>query len=77
MLNWHLLRWLLLSFALAIPLALFAMNQWLKNFAYKTTLSWWIFAVAGLIAVLISFVAISVNSWKAASTNPVNVLRDE
>jgi len=77
MLNWHLLKWLLLSFALAIPLALFSMNQWLENFAYKTTLSWWIFAVAGLAAVLISFVAISVNSWKAASTNPVNILRDE
>ena len=77
MLNWHLLRWLLLSFALAIPLALFAMNRWLENFAYKTTLNWWIFSVAGLTAVLISFVAIFFNSWKAASTNPVDVLRDE
>ena len=76
-LNWQLLKWVVLSFLLAVPIAFFAMNQWLENFAYKTSLSWWIFALAGLIAIAVAFLTVSVNSWKAATRNPVEVLRYE
>lgn len=77
MLNWDIIKWILISFALAVPLAFYSMNKWLENFAYKTALSWWIFALAGLVALLISLLTISLNSWRAASRNPVEALRYE
>jgi putative ABC transport system permease protein len=49
----------------------------LHGFAYKTTLSWWIFAIAGLIAIGIAFLTVSWQSWQAASRNPVEALRYE
>ena len=77
MLNWDFIKWIMISFVIAIPLAFFAMNKWLDNFAYKTTLSWWIFALAGLAAMFIALITVSVQSWKAASSNPVEALRYE
>lgn len=77
MLNWYFIKWIILSFLLAIPFAYFAMNKWLENFAYKTSLSWWIFALAGLAAMFIAFITVSVQSWKASSRNPVEALRYE
>ena len=77
MLNWQLLRWIVLAMILAIPLAFYSMNRWLENFAYKINLNWWIFAVAGLSALAISLLTVTLNSRKAASKNPVNVLRYE
>jgi putative ABC transport system permease protein len=53
------------------------MDYWLKNFVYKTTISWWIFAVSGLAAILITWLTISYQSYKAAGRNPVEVLRYE
>ncbi len=77
MLNWDFIKWILLSFIIAIPFAFFAMNKWLASFAYKTALTWWIFALAGLIAVFIALITVSMQSWKAASKNPVEALRYE
>jgi len=77
MLNWNLLKWVLLSFILSIPLAYIAMNKWLENFAYKISISWWIFIISGFITILISFFTISVISWKTARSNPVKALRYE
>lgn len=77
MLNWQLLKWVLISFLLAVPIAFFAMHQWLENFAYRITLSWWIFALAGSIAIAVAFLTVTLNSWRAATRNPTEVLRDE
>jgi putative ABC transport system permease protein len=77
MLNWDLLKWIIVSIAIAIPFAFLVMNKWLENFAYKTTLSWWIFGLAGLSAMLIAVITVSVQSWKAAGRNPVEALRYE
>jgi len=53
------------------------MNKWLENFAYKTALSWWIFVLAGLIALIVALLTVSWQSWRAASRNPVEALRYE
>ena len=77
MLNWAFLKWIVLSFILATPLAYFAMNKWLENFAYKSPLSWWIFALAGLTAMFLALMTVSLQSWRASSKNPVEALRYE
>lgn len=77
MLNWYFLKWIMISFLIAIPLVVMAMNKWLEKFAYKIDLSWWIFALAGIVAICIAFLTVSVQSWKAANTNPVKALRYE
>ncbi|MFA6334155.1 MAG: FtsX-like permease family protein [Bacteroidales bacterium] len=77
MLNKDFVKWIAISFLIAAPIAYYATNKWLQNFAYKTTLSWWIFALAGLIALTIVLVTVSWQSWKAATRNPVEALRYE
>ncbi len=77
MLNRDLIKWIIISFVLAIPLAFFFMQKWLENYAYKTALSWWIFALAGITAMLIALITVSAQSWKSASRNPVESLRYE
>lgn len=77
MFNWGFLKWVIVAFIIASPLAYFVMNNWLINFAYKTSLSWWIFAIAGLFVLLIALFTISFQSWKIASQNPVESLRYE
>ena len=66
MLNMDLVKWIILSFVIAVPVSLFTMRKWLGNFAYQISLSWWIFILAGFIAVLIALLTISFQSWKAA-----------
>lgn len=77
MLNFDFVKWVLVAFVIAVPPAWFVMHRWLENFAYKTGLSWWIFALAGLLALLIAVITISFNSLKAATRNPVEALRYE
>lgn len=77
MLNWFFLKWVLLSYILAMPLAWLGMRKWLETFAYKTELSWWIFLAAGLFALLFSAIPVSIQSWKAARCNPLEALRYE
>ncbi len=77
MLNKDFVKWVVVAFVLATPAAYFAMNKWLENFAYKTSLSWWIFALAGLLALGIALLTVSWQSWKAATRNPVDSLRYE
>ncbi|PWE00855.1 ABC transporter permease [Marinilabilia rubra] len=77
LLNKGLLKWVAVSFVLAVPFALWGMSAWLKNFAYHTSVSWWIFAITGLIVFTIAVVTVSWNSWRAATRNPVEALRDE
>jgi len=66
-----------IALVIAIPVAWLFMNNWLQDFAYHTNITWWIFAVAGTIALLIAFVTISLQAFKAAIANPVKSLRTE
>lgn len=77
MLNRDFIKWVGLAFMIALPVAWYSMHKWLENFAYKTTLSWWIFALAGLLSLGIALLTVSWQSWKAATRNPVKVLRYE
>ncbi len=77
LLNKDFLIWVMVSFIIASPIAYYIMNKWLENFAYKTTLSWWIFALAGLMALGIAMLTISWQSWRAATRNPVESLKYE
>jgi len=77
LLNKDFIKWVLIAFLIATPIAYYAMNKWLENFAYKTNLSWWIFALAGLLALGIALLTVSWQSWKAATRNPVEALRYE
>jgi len=70
-------KWVIIALFVACPVSLFAMNKWLQNFAYRTEISWWIFALAGLIALGISLMTVSLQSWRAATRNPVGALRYE
>ena len=77
LLNVGLIKLLGISFILASPIAYYSMNKWLQNFAYKTELSWWIFALAGIIAMGIALLTVSWQSLRAARRNPVESLRYE
>jgi ABC-type antimicrobial peptide transport system permease subunit len=67
----------MISIIIACPIAWYAMNKWLQNFAYRIDISLWIFALAGSIAVLIALLTVSFQSYRAASRNPVEALRYE
>ena len=77
LLNIDFVKWVGVAFFIAVPIAWYAMNAWLQNFAIKTSLSWWIFALAGIIALGITLLTVSWQSFTAASANPVEALRDE
>ena len=77
LLNKDFVAWVFIAFAIATPVAWFAMHKWLENFAYKTALSWWIFAIAGIVVLITALVTVSTQSWHAATRNPVESLRDE
>ncbi len=70
-------RLVLIALVIASPLAWFLMNKWLDDFAYRIHISWWIFAVAAVIALLIAWLTVSYQSVKAALANPVKSLRSE
>jgi putative ABC transport system permease protein len=67
----------LLANMIAWPLAYLAMHRWLQEFAFRTTLAWWIFPLAGLVALLIAWVGLVAIAWRASLTNPVEALRHE
>jgi putative ABC transport system permease protein len=77
LLNQDFVKWIAIAFIIATPITYFAMNKWLENFAYKTEMSWWIFALAGLMALGIALLTVSWQSWRAATRNPVEALRYE
>lgn len=66
-----------IAMLISIPIAWYMMSKWLEDFAYKTTLSWTVFAVAGLIAIVIAILTVSYQSIRAALANPVKSLRTE
>jgi ABC-type antimicrobial peptide transport system permease subunit len=77
MLSGEYMIWVLISIVIACPLAMCVMNKWLQNFAYRINLSWWVFALAGLLAVMIALLTVSIQSYRAANKNPVEALRYE
>ncbi len=77
MLSKDFLKLVAISFVIAVPLAWWAMNNWLQDFANRINISWWIFIVAGVVAMLIAVFTVSFQAIKAALTNPVKSLRTE
>jgi putative ABC transport system permease protein len=67
----------LLAFVIALPIAWFGMNKWLENFAYRTTISWWIFLMSGCGMIIIALLTLGFQTIKAAMANPVKSLRTE
>lgn len=69
--------WVGLAFVISCPLGYLFMLNWLQNFAYQTTISWWLFPMAGGIILLITMLTVIAQTWRAASRNPVESLRYE
>jgi putative ABC transport system permease protein len=68
---------ILISIVISSPIAWYLMNQWLQDFVYRTNISWWVFLIAGLTALLIALITVSFQAIKAAVSNPVKSLRTE
>ena len=77
MLSKDFVKLVLISSAIAFPIAWWGMNKWLEDFAYRVNVGWWIFIVAGIAALLIALFTVSTQALKAAFTNPIKSLRTE
>ena len=77
LLNKDFVKWVGLAFIIAVPVSWYAMHKWLEGFAYKTEMSWWIFALAGITALAIALITVSWQSLRAATTNPIEALKEE
>jgi predicted permease len=77
MLSKDFLKLVLIANVIAWPLSWWAMSRWLENFEYRTTLEWWVLGLAGIAALLIAMLTVSLQSFKAALANPVKSLRSE
>lgn len=71
------LKWLALSFVIAVPLVWWLMDKWMSQYAYRTEMSWWIFAVAGLATLVIALLTVLGQSYKAAVENPAHAVKGE
>ena len=76
-LSFNFLKLVMIAFVIAAPAAWMIMNWWLQDFAYRISITWWMVAAAGLIAVVVALITISFQSIKAAMANPVESLRTE
>ena len=70
-------KWIAIASIIAWPIAYFAMNKWLQNFVYRTSIGWWTFMLAGALALVVALVTVSYQSIKAALANPIDSLRYE
>lgn len=77
LLSMSFLRWILLSFVIAVPIIWWGMNTWVEQYVYRTVLSWWIFGVAILATLVVAVITIVGQSYHAASQNPANYLKGE
>ena len=77
LLSMDFLKLVFVAAVISFPVAWYAMNNWLKDFAYRISIQWWVFALAGVMALLIALVTVCSQAIKAAITNPVKSLRTE
>lgn len=77
MLSKDFLKLILAALGLSVPIAWYVMNGWLQDFAYRINIQWWVFVVAGLLALLVAFATIALQVLKALRENPVKSLRTE
>jgi putative ABC transport system permease protein len=77
LLNKDFIRWVVIAFLIATPIAYYSSYKWLQNFAFKTEISWWIFALSGLLAIIIAVITVSWQTYTASRRNPVESLRYE
>jgi len=77
MLNMSFIKWIAVAFVIASPIVYYAMTRWLESFAFRTSLSWWIFALSGIISLGIVLLTVSWLSYRAAHRNPIESLKYE
>jgi putative ABC transport system permease protein len=77
LLSKDLLKPVLIATCIAIPIGYYAMNNWLQNFAYRTPLQWWVFAIAASLTMIIALITVCFKAIKAALANPAKSLRAE
>jgi len=68
---------IIIAFLIATPLAYYGMDKWLQNYSYRIDISWWVFAIAGIGALVVTIMTVSFQAIKAAVANPVKSLRTE
>jgi putative ABC transport system permease protein len=77
LINKDFVKWTIIAFIIAVPVARYAIYKWLENYAYRITVKWWIFALSGVIVLAISLLTVSWQSLRASTRNPVEALRYE
>jgi putative ABC transport system permease protein len=77
LLNADFIKWFAIAFVIACPAGWYAMDKWLQNFVYRTEIKWWVFAVAGIVVLAVTLITVCLQSWRAATKNPVEALRYE
>ena len=77
LLSGHFIKLVLIANAIAWPLAWFTVNKWMEDYAYRLPISWWVFILSGMIALIIALATVSLLAMKAAAANPVTSLRSE
>ena len=77
LLSMNFIKLVFIAIVIASPISWWAMTKWLQDFTYRITISWWMFALAGAVAVIIALLTVSYQSIKAALMNPVNSLKAE
>lgn len=77
LLNKNYLKWVIFAFVVAAPIAWYLLRSWLRNFAYRISLGWWVVVLVGAMAMLISLIIVSWQTWKLAKMNPVDAIRYE
>jgi len=75
LLNRDFLIWVGISFVIACPVAWYGLHRWLDGFFVKTSLSAWIFIATGIVALFVALLTTSFQTWQAANTNPVKILK--
>ena len=76
LLNKGFINLIVLAFIISTPISVYLISQWLKSFPYRVSMYWWVFALAGIITLLITLFTVSYQSWKAAVQNPVHSLKN-
>ena len=77
LLNKDYIKWIAFGFMLSVPFSWMAMDAWLQNFAYRITVDWWIFGIAGAVTLSVALLTVSYHTIKASTANPVDALRYE